>query len=134
MGKSKSLSYKRHLRKQQKKRKRDLGTSTQPRESKSSESSFRVNEDVIANPEPIQYENEGVSEYKLKLKEAVKYARQCESEVKALKEDLHRLDGDCRKKIRNVRYFWKDKIYGEGARSGKILKAAMQGSTVSKQS
>ena len=85
-----------------------------------------MNEDVTANPEPIQYENDGVSKYKLKLKKAVKYARQCESEVKAFAQIKWRLS----KKIRNMRYFWKDKIYGEGARSGKILKAAMQGSSV----
>lgn len=36
------------------------------------------------------------------------------------------MEGACVNRIKSVRHFWRDLIYEEGSRSGKILKRAMQ--------
>ena len=43
---------------------------------------------------------------------------------------LHRKEKDCTQRVRYVTHFWCEKIYRERTRSGKILKAAMQGRTI----
>ena len=43
---------------------------------------------------------------------------------------LHRKEKDFARRVRYVRHFWCEKIYSERTRSGKIVKAAMQGRTI----
>lgn len=50
-------------------------------------------------------------------------AREQVDELHSEMEDLSR---ECGRKIKEVRNFWKDKILGEGSRSGKIVKTALQ--------
>ena len=135
----KSCSYKRRLRRLQKKRKRikskeSEGCVNSKPAIANSTTNIESNKEVIitagdtiVNIEEAE-EGEGSRSslnYKKKFKEAVQYAKLCESQIKNLETDMLRLEGDCEKKIRNVRYFWKDMIYGEGTRPGRILKAAM---------
>ncbi|SMN01729.1 hypothetical protein SPONL_9 [uncultured Candidatus Thioglobus sp.] len=60
-------------------------------------------------------------------KEAARYCQ--EARLERIRAD--RIEEDCQLRMRQVRCFWRDKIYRECSRSGKILKTSMQGQSYS---
>ncbi len=56
------------------------------------------------------------------LKEVQGYQK----EVKRNEKKLEGVEIECQRRIRSVRSFWKDKIYRETTRTGRIVKYAMQ--------
>ena len=65
-------------------------------------------------------------QYKYALHESELRERKLSLTVKELEADLKAVKKESRRKIQSVRTFWKDKVYGEQARAGIILKKAMQ--------
>lgn len=47
-------------------------------------------------------------------------------QLKKQEEMVLLMEEECQRKIRSIRSFWKDKIYKEGTRGGKMLKIAMK--------
>lgn len=56
-------------------------------------------------------------------KEQVYYYRE---KLRVLESKMDIVSEECEQRIRMVRHFWREKIYLEGSRPGKILKISMQ--------
>lgn len=63
----------------------------------------------------------------LQLHEASRDIRCYKRAVKEEKKRAIAVEKECQRRVKSVRSFWRDKIYREGCRTGKILKLAMQG-------
>ena len=61
-----------------------------------------------------------------RLKQRTELLYQYSKKLKQAEAETELVTEECKRKIRSVRAFWKEKIYSEGSRSGKILKKAMQ--------
>lgn len=68
------------------------------------------------------------SELRKELRMASKHIEYYRNKIKRQEEIIDVMEEGCVERIRSVRHFWKDKIYKEGTRAGKILKRAMQNS------
>jgi hypothetical protein len=73
----------------------------------------------VSNSEPCDHCELTIELEKAQYK-AARYAR-----LERIRAD--RVEEECRLRIRQVRCFWRDKIYRECTRSGKMLKKAIQG-------
>lgn len=60
------------------------------------------------------------------LAEAFRETRRCRRQLKLDEKRMERVEIECQRKICSIRSFWKDKIYRETTRAGKIVKMAMQ--------
>ena len=67
-------------------------------------------------PESVTYQTSAPQKLHKKLKQTtIHYQKQ-----------LKKQEEECKRKIKSIRSFWKDKIYNEGTRGGRILKLAMK--------
>lgn len=58
--------------------------------------------------------------------ERTKVLHICREEVDELRSEREVMARECGRQVEEVRKFWRDKVYSEGSRSGKLLKAALQ--------
>ena len=61
-----------------------------------------------------------------KLAEAFREAKKSKKQLKLDEKRMERVELECQRKINSIRSFWKDKIYRETTRAGKIVKVGMQ--------
>ncbi len=55
-----------------------------------------------------------------------RYAYRLKTDLTQLKKERNQVIKEANRKILSIRDVWRDKIYYEGNRAGKILKSAMQ--------
>lgn len=58
--------------------------------------------------------------------ERTKVLHRCREQVDDLQVEKEVMSRECDRRVKEVRKFWREKIYNENSRSGKILKAALQ--------
>lgn len=68
-------------------------------------------------------------ELQKKLDQTIEHVYYYRTKSKKEESRVDAIEKECRERISDVRDFWKIKIYNEGSRPGKILKAAMQNKT-----
>lgn len=76
-------------------------------------------------------ENERVSlalytDLEYKLQQTDRELHHCRQKLRQNEITMQKTEAECQRKIRSIRSFWRDKIYYEKARGGKILKMALQ--------
>ena len=87
---------------------------------------IRGRTDFTVTPAPT---NEDVAESRNVSPNVKENDANCGEEVKKLKRKLQEMRKEHKAEVERIRYIWKDKIYGEKTRAGKMLKLSLSNNT-----